>query len=167
MSDENTDFDTAPSKSQLKREAEAMTQLGEQLTKLDNGQLARLDLADNILAAIAEFRKIRSHGARKRQLLYLGKLLRQIDVSDILAQLDAFKNQSQQQNRAFHELEQWRDRLLSDDQALTELLNVHPTMDRQHIRQLIRAARKEQSQNKPPAAARSLFKYLRSEILSD
>mgnify|MGYP001102894059 CR=1 FL=1 len=167
MSDDNNDLEQAPSKTQLKREAEAKTRLGEQLLKLDNGQLGRLNLGDNILAAISEYHKIKSNGARKRQLLYLGKLLRSTDASEILAQLDAFKTESQQQNRAFHELEQWRDRLLTDDQALTELLNSYPDMDRQHIRQLIRTARQEQSRNKPPTAARSLFKYLRSTILAD
>ena len=165
MSDDKHDLEQAPSKTQLKREAEAMTRLGEQLLGLDNGQLGRLNLTDSILSAITEYRKIKQHGARKRQLLYLGKLLRKIDVSEIQDQLESFKSQAQQQNRAFHELEQWRDRLLTDDQALTELLNSYPGMDRQHIRQLIRAARKEQSQNKPPAAARSLFKYLRNAIL--
>ena len=144
-----------------------MTKLGEQLVNLDTGQLGRLNLADNILAAINEYRKIRQHGARKRQLHYLGKLLRKIEVSDITSQLDSLNTQSQQQTRAFHELEQWRDKLLNDDEALTRLLETHPTIDRQHIRQLIRTARKEQQQNKPPAAARSLFKYLRSILLPD
>ena len=144
-----------------------MTKLGEQLTQLDKSQLARLNLEDNVLAAISEYRKIKQHGARKRQLLYLGKLLRKIDVNEIISQLESFSTQSQQQNRAFHELEQWRDKLLTDDQALTELMNTFPNIDRQHIRQLIRAARKEQSQNKPPAAARSLFKYLRSMLHTD
>jgi ribosome-associated protein len=167
MSEENTELEQGPSKSQLKREAEAMTKLGEQLAALDRSQLGRLNLADNILTAIHDYRKIRQHGARKRQLHYLGKLLRKIDVSDIVSQLDSLNKQSQEQNRAFHELEQWRDKLLKDDQALTELLNTHPDIDRQHIRQLIRTARNEQTANKPPAAARSLFKYLRSMLLSD
>ncbi len=164
MSDEINDADLPPSKSQLKREAQAMTRLGEQLVALDDKKLRQLTLAENLFDAIIATRKIKQHGARKRQLLFLGKLLRQIDTSEITSQLAAFDTQSKQQAQAFHQLEQWRDKLLADDQAMTELLNEYPAMDRQHIRQLIRSARKEQQLNKPPAAARSLFKYLRSVI---
>ena len=167
MSDEANDQPLPPSKSQLKREAQASTKLGEQLVELDKTRLGQLKLADNIHHAVLEAKKIRSHGARKRQLLYLGKLLRQVDTSEIIATLESFNTQALQQTRAFHDLEQWRDKLLADDQALTELLNQYPDMDRQHVRQLIRTARKEQAQNKPPASARSLFKYLRSVMLED
>ncbi|MDH5447007.1 MAG: DUF615 domain-containing protein [Gammaproteobacteria bacterium] len=167
MSDDLNNQDTPPSKSQLKREAQALTSLGKQLVELDKTMLARLKLGDTVLTAIHDAQKIKQHGALKRQLLYIGKLLRQTDTDDIINQLESFKSIAQQQNRIFHELEQWRDKLLADDQALTNLLDTYPAIDRQHIRQLIRAARKEQSQSKPPTAARNLFKYLRSMILSD
>ena len=164
MSDEFDDNDQLISKSQLKREAHAITRLGEQLVELDEKKLRQFELPENILDAVLAARKIRAHGARKRQLLYLGKLLRTIDTSDISARLASLNNQSKEDAAAFQRLEQWRDRLLADDQALTELLNEHPALDVQHIRQLIRTARKEQQETKPPAAARSLFRYLRDSI---
>lgn len=162
MSDEIPESNLPPSKSQLKRNAQAMIKLGEQLVALDEKQLHRFSLPENILEAINAARKIRQHGARKRQLLFLGKLLRLIDATEISSQLASLNTQSKQDAQAFHRLEQWRDKLLADDQALTELLNNYPAIDRQHIRQLIRAARKEQQQNKTPSSARTLFRYLRS-----
>ena len=162
MSDELPDPNPAPSKSQLKRDAQAMIKLGEQLVSLDEKQLRHISIPDNILEAINTARKIRQHGARKRQLLFLGKLLRLIDATEISSQLASLNTQSKQEAQAFHRLEQWRDKLLANDQALTELLNDYPDTDRQHIRQLIRTARNEQQSNKPPAAARILFRYLRS-----
>lgn len=162
MSDKLPDSDPVPSKSQLKRDAQALTKLGEQLVSLDEKQLRQFSLPDNILDAIIAARKIKQHGARKRQLLYLGKLLRQIDSSEINDHLSSLHLQSKQQAMALQRVEQWRDRLLADDQAITELLNDYPAIDRQHLRQMIRTARKEQQQNKPPAAYRSLFRYLRS-----
>lgn len=166
MSDETNDGASLPSKSQLKREARAMTKLGEQLVSLDDKQLRHLQLAEPVLDAVLTARKIKQHGARKRQLLFLGKLLRQTDTSEISARLEALHGLAQQEARAFHQLEQWRDKLLADDDALTQLLNEYPAVDSQHIRQLIRSARREQQLNKPPSAARSLFRYLRSMLLA-
>lgn len=165
--DEFPDADLGPSKSQLKRDAQALTKLGEQLVSLDEKVLRQFALPDNIRDAVMAARKIRQHGAHKRQLLYLGKLLRQIDTDDIAARLAALHTQSKQAAMAFARLEQWRDKLLADDQAVTALLNNYPAMDSQHLRQLIRSARKEQQLNKPPAAARSLFRYLRTMIMGD
>lgn len=162
MSDEIPDTEAGPSKSQLKRDARASTRLGEQLVALDEGQLRRFDLPDNILEAVITARKIKQHGAHKRQLLYLGKLLRQIDTDALRQQLLALQNQSSETTATLHRIEQWRDKLLSDDQHVTALLNDYPAIDSQHLRQLIRTARKEQQQGKPPAASRSLFRYLRS-----
>lgn len=163
MSDDTPDT-LPPSKSQLKREAQAQTRLGEQLVSLEEKQLRQLGLADDILEAVLTARRIKQHGARKRQLLYLGKLLRRIDTTPLQEQLSAATGQSSEEARALHLLEHWRDRLLADDQALTELLNEYPAVDHQHIRQLIRTARREQTQQKPPAAARRLFRYLRSVL---
>lgn len=167
MSEQTPEPSLPPSKSQLKRDAQALTKLGEQLVSLDEKQLSQFNLPDNIRDAIVTTRKIRQHGARKRQLLFLAKLLRKANSSEIILQMATLNTQTKQQARAFHQLEQWRDKLLADDQALTDLLNEHPNIDAQHIRQLIRAARKDQQLNKPPASARSLFRYLRSIILDD
>jgi len=166
MSDEIPDNELPPSKSQLKRDAQAMTKLGEQLVSLEEKQLRQFSLPENIFDAVIAARKIRQHGARKRQLMFLGKLLRQIDTSEINIHLESLRSQSKEEALAFQRLEQWRDKLLADDQALTALSNDYPAVDHQHIRQLIRTARKEQQQNKPPASTRALFRYLRSIILN-
>lgn len=165
MSEQTPESSLPPSKSQLKRDAQALIKLGEQLISLDEKQLRQLSLPDNIRDATIAARKIRQHGARKRQLLFLGKLLRKTNSSEIAQQLATLNTQTKQQARAFHQLEQWRDKLLADDQALTALLNEYPAIDGQHIRQLIRTARKEQQQNKPPSTARTLFRYLRSMMM--
>lgn len=110
MSDEIPDPSPTPSKSQLKREAQALTKLGEQLVSLDEKQLQQISLPENIRETIIATRKIRQHGARKRQLLFLGKLLRQTDTSEISVQLTSLHTQSKQDAQVFHQLEQWREK---------------------------------------------------------
>ena len=91
--------------------------------------------------------------------------MRTIDHEAIKERLNSFDQQSKSFRQQFHRLEQWRDQLIADgDQALDELLNESPKLDRQHLRQLIRQAHKETSQNKSPAASRKIFKYLQENI---
>jgi ribosome-associated protein len=161
-------FDEAPvSKSQRKREAHALQALGESLVKLTNSALAQIPLNDDLRHAINEARRLHQHGALKRQLQYIGKLMRQCDVEPIRAAYEKVTHSYREDVEQHHALEQWRDRLLSDgDQALEELLAEHPEVDRQHLRQLIRTAHKEAAKGKPPKAARELFRYLRG-VLAD
>ena len=161
-------FDEAPvSKSQRKREAHALQALGESLVKLNKSALAQIPLSDDLRKAIDEARRLHQHGALKRQLQYIGKLMRQCDIEPIRSAYDKVTNSYREDVEQHHELEQWRDRLLSDgDPALEKLLLEHPELDRQHVRQLIRTAHKEAANAKPPKAARELFRYLR-EIIAD
>jgi ribosome-associated protein len=156
-------FEEAPvSKSQRKREANALQALGESLVKLNKSALQQIPLPDDLHTAIAEARRLHQHGALKRQLQYIGKLMRQCDVEPIRAAYEKVTNSYREDVEQHHELEQWRDRLLSDgDQALEKLLAEHPEVDRQHLRQLIRTAHREAAKGKPPKAARELFRYLR------
>lgn len=161
-------FDEAPvSKSQRKREAHALQALGESLVKLNKSALAQIPLPDDLRNAIDEARRLHQHGALKRQLQYIGKLMRQCDVEPIRTAFKKVTNSFREDVEQHHELEQWRDRLLSDgDPALEKLLTEYPEVDRQHLRQLIRTAQKETASGKPPKAARELFRYLR-EVLAD
>lgn len=161
---EQEDEDTAQekSKSQLKREAHALTDLGEALVNMSAEQLTRIPLSEALQEAIQLARKITKHGGRKRQLQYIGKLLRNEDTTPIQESLEKIRIEHSRRDSAFHRLEQWRDRLLEEgDSALGELVEQFPAADRQHLRQLIRKANQEFRQNKPPAAARQIFHYLR------
>lgn len=149
------------SKSQVKRELLALQDLGKILISLSEKQLERIPLDEKIRQQVMAA-KTMQRGALKRQIQYLGKLLRLVDVTAIQQGIAIAQNQSVAQNAHFHRLEKLRDSLLNnDDAAFNKLLLDHPQADRQHIRQLIRNAHKEQELNKAPAAARSLFKYLR------
>lgn len=150
------------SKTEVKRQMHALQELGAKLTKLNKEQLDKLDLGDSLRNAIDEFHRIKSNGAQKRHLQYIGKIMRTEDADEIEHAIGLFEAGHQAHTQAFHKLERWRDRLINDgNQALQEYVEEYPDADIQHIRQLIRNAQKELKLNKPPAASRKLFKYLR------
>ncbi len=152
-----------PSKTALKRQMTALQKLGETLVELSDRELATMPIEDERLReVIQEARGIRSHSARRRHLQYLGKLMRDIDPAPIEQALEAMHQRRRGNAEAFHQLEQWRDRLLQEgDPAVQALLEEFPAGDRQLLRQLIRQHRKETQAGKPPAASRKLFRYLR------
>jgi len=160
--DPNMD-DVAPaSRSARKREAEALQALGEQIMRLPAAQFAALPLPDALRSAIAEARAITRHGALRRQRQYVGKLMRNADVEPIRAALARLQQSDTAATARLHQLEHWRDRLLAEgDAALADLLDQQPAADRQRLRQLIRSARREQEQGRPPRHARELFRCLR------
>lgn len=154
--------DEEKSKSQLKREAHALIDLGEALVNLPGEQLQRIPLTEALQDAILLARKINQRSGRKRQLQYIGKLLRNEDATPIQEALDKIQQEHSRRDIAFHRLEKWRDRLIAEgDSALEALIGEYPNADRQHLRQLVRKANQEFKQNKPPAASRSIFRYLR------
>lgn len=162
MHEEETE-DTGPSKSAVKREMTARQKLGEALVGLSQRELARMPVEDeDLLRAIELAREIRSNSGRKRQLQYIGKLMRHIDPNPIAAALAELHQQHQSQVDQFHHLEELRDRLLeAGPDGLSFLVEQYPATDRQRVRQLLSQHRKEAGAGKPPAAARKLFKYLR------
>ena len=158
------DFDEPdqPSKTQRKREAEALQKLGERLVALNAEQLAGMPLDDTLREAVLEARRIRQHGGRRRQLQYIGKLMRGVDCEPIRAALERLDARSHAAAARLHRLESLREQLLaSGDAALGEVLERYPAADRQHLRQLVRGARREQAQGRPPRLYRQLFRYLR------
>lgn len=168
MSTEDTFEDTDPeqkSKSQLKRDMTALQELGEALVKLPASQLNTVPMPENLLNAVMAARTITERGAHKRQLQYIGKVMRKIDATPIQAALDALHNHGQHAAVHFHRLERWRDQLLSEgDTAVSAFLSEYPAADSQHLRQLIRNTERESKAGKPPSSARTLFRYLREII---
>lgn len=139
--------DEPPSKSQIKRDMHALLTLGRQLIDLPATRLAQLDLDEKLREAIALAQRIHSNEGRRRQVHYVGKLMRQADAQAIRAQLDLWENGSREQARAMHRLEALRDQLIRDDEALTAVIQHCPGLDVQALRAQIRAARKESQQN--------------------
>jgi ribosome-associated protein len=150
------------SKTRRKREMLELQALGAALAALPEAQLARLQLPDELREALLEARRIRSHEAKRRQMQYVGRLMREVDAEPIRAQLAAVEGGSAQAAAAHRRLEAWRERLLEDDAALTDFAGEHPGADLQKMRTLIRNARQEQSQGRPPRAYRELFRMLKS-----
>lgn len=138
---------SGPSKSQLKRDMTALQKLGARLIDLSRDKLAQLPLAERLEEAILEAQRIRSHEGKRRQLQYVGKLMRDADAGAISAQLNEWDNGSREHAAHFHHLERWRDRLLKEDTELTAFMVDYPAADAQHLRALIRAARKELAAN--------------------
>jgi ribosome-associated protein len=150
--------DEEQSKSARKREAQRLKALGQQLAELNDEQRATLELPDVLAKAVADYRQITAHEAKRRQGQYIGRLMRRIDVEALQQGLDGFVRSSGQARFAHHEVEHWRERLIADDGALTEYMQRYPTTDRQQLRALIRTTR---SRADDPAAFRALFRYLR------
>ena len=155
------------SKSEIKRDAEDLKQLGEKLVNLTKANLTKVPLDDNLKDAIELAQRLQKE-ARRRQLQYIGKLLRSIDAEPIREALEKIENKHNQQQAMLHKLEILRDELVAKgDVALTDLLNEHPSADRQQLRNLIRAAQKEKEQNKPSKAYREIYQILKTLILED
>ena len=154
-----------PSKSQLKREMTALQKLGSELVVEARDRVKRIPMPEDVRDAILECQQIKDHEGRRRQLQYVGKKMRSLneeEVAVIQATIDSWKGASKAETAALHALERQRDKLLADDEALTLLLSRHPQVDGQHLRTLIRNARKEVSENKPPKAYREIYQLLKS-----
>jgi len=159
------DFHDEPeeiSRSQIKREMEALQKIGTRIVELSKEQLATIPMPDTLDVAITEARRLKSHEGKRRQLQYIGKLMRSVDIEPIEHALNLLDASSKEHATKLHQLERWRDRLIKEGDAVVgELLMKYPDADRQHIRQLIRNAKKDLTLNKPPSHSRKLFKYLR------
>jgi ribosome-associated protein len=160
FSEKYEDDDELISKSQIKRELQAIKDLGRQLVELTPKDLKKLNLDPDLLEQVMKAKGM-THGALKRQIGFLGSLMTHYDHEHIQSELAKLKQAHHGEVKQFHQLEQWRDDLLSGDASVMSLLmNQFETFDIQYVRQLVRNANKEASQNKPPKSARILFKYL-------
>lgn len=153
-----------PSKSQLKRDMTALQKLGAELIAESRDRVKRIPMPEDVRDAILECQLIKDHEGRRRQLQYVGKKMRTLDEAElaiIQKTIDSWRGLSKADTAAMHALERRREKLLSDDKALTELLTQNPELDAQQMRVMIRNARKEQAENKPPKAYREIFQVLK------
>lgn len=154
------------SKTRRKQQMTELQDLGAELVELSEQQLAQIALPESLHDAVIAIRKTGKFEARRRQLQYIGKLMRTVDPEPIRAQLDIWKNTSREHTAWLHQIERWRERLLADETALNEFVSEHPHADTQQLRTLIRNALRERELNKPPKSYRALFQSLR-EILAE
>lgn len=153
--------DLPPSKTKIKKQMHDLQDIGEQLVELSTDKLKELDLPERLFDAVQEMKRINKFGAQRRQMQYIGRLMRDVEPAPIVAKLEAWSGKSQQHIAWLHRIERWRDRLLEDESALTELLADHPAADAQRLRTLIRNAHKEKELLKPPKSYREIFQALR------
>lgn len=161
----NDDWQEEPIKSRtaLKKEMEALQELGVHILELSDKYLTRIPLEGKLAEAIQEARGMKHREGRRRQLQFIGKLMRDAEnIDEIKAAYERVMNIGMEQNKIQHQTEQWRDRLLTgENDALQAFVTEFPDADIQHLRQLIRNAQREHSQQKPPASARKLFRFIR------
>jgi ribosome-associated protein len=152
-----------PSKTQLKREAAELQALGAELAALPAERLARLGLPEPLLAALLAYRQTRTHEGRRRQLQYVGKLMRSVDAEPLREALAAERLGSARSTLRLHEAERWRAELLAGDDALERWQDLHPQTDALRLRSLVRAARRDGSAapgSRQPASHRELYRFI-------
>ena len=161
--DSSETADIPVSKSQRKREMHELQDLGERLVALNEGQLRTLNLPEGLQQAVHDARQMSKHEARRRQMQYIGKLMRFVDPEPIRGKLDEWDGQSRGAAVALHQLERWRERLINEENALAEYITAHRQLgiDTQRLRTLIRNVREEREHAKPPRAFRELFQELK------
>ncbi|XOV84277.1 MAG: ribosome biogenesis factor YjgA [bacterium] len=149
------------SKTARKREAQRMLELGRRLGQLNAEQFAWLNLPAQLAHAIEEYQRFSSHGAKKRQLQFVGKLMRKADTAAIEAQLADLDGQSAEARYQFNQLEHWREALLAEPDSLTAFIATYPQVDRQQLRQLVKKVQSARNEPDQKAASRRLFRFLR------
>jgi ribosome-associated protein len=163
---DKTELDPIISKTKLKAEADAAQKIGKKLVDLPKDKLLKLNLPEALYEAVMEAKRITANGAIRRQMQYLGRLMRDIDQAPIVDQLHRWEGKHNEENARFHGMERWRTRLISDAPAVSEFLVAYPQVDSQQLRTLIRNVQREVAANKPPKSSRELFKLIRETIES-
>ena len=163
MYSQNSNEETqAPSKTQRKQAMDELQNLGEELVLLPSERLKKMTLPENLQDALTEARRMTRHDeARRRQMQYIGKIMRGVDSEPIRVVLAELRGDSAQETARLHRLERLRTNFLADEHVLQEILKHYPSADLQHLRSLRRAALKEQEQNKQPRSYRALFQQLK------
>ena len=154
-----------PSKTQRKREMHELQALGARLVELNSEQLAAVGLPEELREAVEFARRTTKNEARRRQMQYIGKLMRSVDPEPIRERLKVWDGVSAEHTARQHRVERWRDRLLEDEAAVDELARIHPGIDTRHLRALSRKAREERGAGSPPRAYRELFRTLREIVV--
>ncbi len=152
------------SKTRRKQDMQALQHLGSELVELNDEQLETMQLPDSLFEAVHEARRMTKHEARRRQLQYIGRLMRDVDPAPIRERLETWKGQGRERTAQLHAVERWRDDLLAGDAALARFLSAYPRADSQKLRALIRNARREQKETLPLKSYRELFRVLRDTV---
>ncbi|HEY4374777.1 MAG TPA: ribosome biogenesis factor YjgA [Burkholderiales bacterium] len=153
-----------PSKSQVKRDMEALQELGREVAELPRERITELDLPEKLYDALIHYQKITAHEGKRRQYQYIGKLMRNIDPQPLRDAVDRFKGESKAEVGDMHLAERWRERLLDEEGALAEFASAYPETDMQQLRTLIRNTKKERGTQKPPRDFRKLYQLVREQI---
>ncbi|NRQ42958.1 DUF615 domain-containing protein [Rheinheimera sp. YQF-2] len=162
------DEEEGKSKSQVKREMHELQKLGEELVALSGASRARVPLDDELRDALQLADKLSNkREALRRHIQFIGRLMRTRDLEPIEQALAILRNTNQAATRQFHKVEQWRDKLLANDDTLTDFIAAYPEADVQQLRQLIRNAKKEQERQQPPKAYRELFQLIKPLIIEE
>lgn len=152
----------APSKTQLKKQMLELQELGKKVAELSDKQREKIPLDDNLIEGIETYRRIKSNEGKRRQMQYIGKIMRSIDISPISDAIIEIENGQKKVTKKFHELEMLRDEFITQgDAMLPALVERFPSLNRQHLRQLLREAKKEIAENKAPSNQKKIFKYFR------
>jgi ribosome-associated protein len=159
--------DTRPSKTQQKKLMLSLQELGAELVALNDTQLASMALPEALRDAVLAAKRMSKFEARRRQLQYIGKLMRAVDPEPIRARLDGWKANSREQTARLHRIERWRERLIADDQALGEFIAAYPNVDAQQLRALVRNTQRDRLENRPPKHYRVLFHLIRDALAID
>ncbi len=162
MNDEKIEY---ISKTQKKKDALVLQKLGEKLIKLSAEQIEEIGLPADIYDAVKLAKTMKSHGAQRRHMQYIGTLMRKTDPAPIQEAIDSIEQGNYKKAMEFKENEMWRDELINGNKTLMEeILNKCPDSDRQQLAQLVRNAVKEKANDKPPRASRALFRYLKNLV---
>ncbi len=163
--DSPVEEEVQPSRTKRKHDDQALQDLGEELVAVGEVKLAELDLPTRLLDAVLDAKRISKFGALRRQMQYIGRLMREEgDANAIRSQIDAWKGTSVVETARLHSIERWRMRLIGDELALGDLLGQFPRADGQRLRALIRNVKREAAAKKPPKSFRELFQELREII---
>ena len=162
------DEEEGKSKSQIKREMHELQKLGEELVALSAAARAKIPLDDELQDALQLADKLgNKREALRRHIQFIGRLMRTRDLEPIEQALALLRNTNQAATRQFHKVENWRDKLIADGDAVTEFIAAYPQVDVQQLRQLIRNAKKEQEKQQPPKYYRELFQLIKPMIIEE
>lgn len=158
-----------PSKTQLKQQSHELQKLGHALAELSQEQLARTEMPDALRDALDAYRRTRSHEGKRRQLQYVGKVMRSVDEAPLREAVARAELGTAQQAFELHQIERWRAELMAGDEALTRWLDAYPGTDAQQLRSLVRAARRDTAglsvEERQPRAVRELFQFIKPHLL--
>ena len=154
------------SKTELKKDSKKIQDFGRKISGLTINNIEAFKFPSNIYDATIDLKNLKSNSAKKRQVQYLGKLLREIDLTNAFLVMKQLEVSSQKEIQRNHIIEGWRDKLLSNNDSITEFIDEYPKIDRQSLRQTVSNAQKEKKDNKPPKHSRQLFKLIKDIVMA-